>query len=139
MFDRLNPAVQQRSRIGGHYRHRFLGNDRPMIDMLIDEMNRDTSGFHTICQGILDGVSTGKSRQQRGMNVQNRIGESLDGFFGEYPHESGQNHQLDAVAVKGFANRGRKRRSIRVVGPVDHFRWDSEGLRPQQTTNTVPI
>lgn len=75
----------------------FLQNDDSVVQLLVDEMHRAACDFYSIGKRLLLCVETGKSRQQRRMNVQDTLRKCLYELRGEKPHVSGETDQVDAV------------------------------------------
>lgn len=89
----------------------LLQEDRTVVDVLINEMNRDTSDRGSPREGIVNGVDARERREQRRVDIQDAILESTDQHRGENPHKSCQADEphvmliekVDEVAITRFA------------------------------------
>src|SRR5882672_8079250 len=52
----------------------FLGNDRPAVDTLIDEMDGAAGHLDSIIQSLLPSLQSRKRRKQRGMDIHDSTG-----------------------------------------------------------------
>ena len=93
LFD-LNPVVQGRFVIAGKNRHRPLGDDRAVIDLLVDEVDGHARDLDPGGQRLRDRVETGEGRQRGGMDVDDPIGKTGDRFRSENPHEASKHESL---------------------------------------------
>lgn len=105
MFDRLEPGVQRLDRVCIENGHGLLRNDRSVIDLLVDEMDGDPRLLDSESQRFFDRMRARERRQQRWMNVQDRIWEPLNGFGRKNPHEAGKHHEFNTKPVEQIAQR----------------------------------
>lgn len=139
MLDGLNPAMQRLDIVGGHDGDRLLSDNRPMINVFINEVDGDTGRLDTIRQSFFDGASTRESWKQGGVDIHDTLREPSHGFYGENSHESSEDYEFNLVAIQQIADGGGKRGPIRVVGPVDDLRRDPGGLCPEQTARAMTV
>ena len=76
-------------------RHGFLQNDGPVVQMLVNKMDRATGQLHAVFKRLFLRVHSRKSGQQRRMNVDNAIGKSPDEVRREEAHIAGQADQIN--------------------------------------------
>src|SRR3989338_8270024 len=63
-------------RVARPNRYGLLKNNRPVVNLLIDEVDRDPGDLSTPRQGVADRGSTGKGRQEGGMDVEEPVAEA---------------------------------------------------------------
>lgn len=61
LFD-LKPGMEGVDRVPILHLDRHLGNDRPVVDLLIDEMHRDTGDCHTVIESTRHGSGPREGR-----------------------------------------------------------------------------
>src|SRR2546430_2994045 len=71
-----------RNRIKG-----FLQEDRPAVNPLVDEVDRDPHHPHPVLDRLLDRVDTGKGRKERRVDVHDPAGEAAHEVLAEQLHE----------------------------------------------------
>lgn len=64
--------------VGLENRNCTLENDGAVVEVFIDEVHSAASDFHSVIEGLLLGVEARESGQQRGVNVEDAVGESGD-------------------------------------------------------------
>jgi hypothetical protein len=84
----LDPGVERRLVISWKYRHSSLSNDRTMVNLLVDKMNRDTAHLDPCSQGLLYGIDTGEGRKKGGMDIEDPVWEASHRLLSKYPHET---------------------------------------------------
>src|SRR5215213_594053 len=91
---------------------RFLQDDRPGVDVLLDEVDGHAHDLHAVVDGLLDRPETGEGGQERRVHVDHAPGEVPVEVAAEYLHPTGQHHELDAALVEPRRERGVARRTI---------------------------
>ena len=119
MLDAVDPRQEALEGVAGPDRHRFLQDNRPMVHLLIDEMDRHPGDLRSPGQRITNRVGAGKRRQQGRMDIENPAAEAAHEDGRENPHEPGQAHQLDAVRLEQTDEGGLVAGSRRVLRGVD--------------------
>ena len=76
-------------------RHRALQYDRPVVQVLIDEVHGAAADLHAVVEGLPLRVHAGEGRQQRRMDVEDPRGELLDEPRRQQAHVAGQADQID--------------------------------------------
>src|ERR1700688_4793780 len=84
--------------------HSLLHDDRSMIKFLIDEMHRAAGDFHSVSESLLLRFEPRKSRQQRGMDVENPPRKLLHEPWREQPHVPRQADQVHFVLLQSSDN-----------------------------------
>jgi hypothetical protein len=119
MFDRLDPCMEGLGVIIWKDGNRFLIDDRPMVNLLIDEMDSDSRDGDAIFNRGLHRMGAWKRRKKCRMHVDDRIGELLDRVRCQYSHEPGEDKRTGSVASRHAGN-GRSEVVSRLEGvPVD--------------------
>jgi len=121
----LNPSMQRLDRVTVEDWHRSLGNYRPIVDLVINEMHGHSSHLGSVIEGILNGMSAGECRQQRRMNVEYPIGESLDERRREDSHEAGKHHTFAAGFFDHLGDCSGEGVSVGMIGPSHHRSGDT--------------
>ena len=101
-------ADERRLVVIGMHRHNRLGDDRPGIDLGADEMHRAAGKPHPGGERLTLRVQSRKSRQQRGVDIDEPVAPSIDKAGVENAHEPGQRHQLNAGARKAVVRPRRR-------------------------------
>jgi hypothetical protein len=110
----LDSFVQSVEGVVGTNRHRPLGDDRPVVDTLVDKVHRDSSQLDTCGEGLTHGIEPGKGREQRWMNVDDSLGKPFDGCRAKNPHEPREHNRLGTIyRVKYFLGESGSIASIR--------------------------
>lgn len=99
MFYRMNSRSQTFSGVSGHDGHRFLREDRAVVDLLIYEMDGHARGRCSRFQCHSDGVAARIPGQQRWMNIDDPIRKPVDGRRTEDPHEARQDHRVNVMTI----------------------------------------
>ena len=71
-------------------RNRPLDDDRSRIEIRGDEVDGNAADLYPVLDGLRLSIDTGKRRQQRGVNVENRVGEGVDQRQPDDSHEAGE-------------------------------------------------
>src|SRR6185437_7474312 len=82
-----------------------LQNDWAGVEVFVDKMHGASGDFHAVVDRLVLRVETGEGGQERGVNVQDAVGELADEGGAEQPHESGQTDQIDRVLAEGIDDR----------------------------------
>jgi hypothetical protein len=95
--------------------NRGLDHHRAMVHDFIHKMHGTSGQAHAIRRGIGRAMGTGKTGQQRGVDVQNPMRKGAQEFRGQHAHEPGQGHcaalrryamlanDADHLCIKGLA------------------------------------
>ena len=95
---------------------RALGDDRPGVDPLVDEVDGDAEHLHAVVERLLDHAHAREGGQQRGMHVDHAIREAGEEAGLEQRHVAGEHDQLDVAAGEEVGDRGVARRAVGVRG-----------------------
>lgn len=117
--------------------NRLLGDDRTVIDPLVDEVDRDTRDPNAMLERVGDRCAARKGRQQRGMDVEDAVGEPAKCLSSENPHEARQNQGLSPRSRSRLAHFMGEGASIPVPAN-DHWR-DCGYAGPLQRPDARPI
>ena len=82
------------------YRDCLLQNDSAVVEFFVHEMDRAARNLHTVSKSLFLGLKSGKSRQQRRMNVKNAPGKLLHKPRREQPHISRKTDQINFVFLQ---------------------------------------
>ena len=77
---------------------RALQHDRARVDPLVDEVDRHAEDLDPVLDGLLDRAHAGEGGQQRGMDVEDPVGEARHEARVEDRHVAGEHDELDALA-----------------------------------------
>ena len=88
-----------------------LHDDRAGVEIFVDEVDSAAGEFYAVIKGLLLGFETGEGWEERGMNIQNALGECGYEKRGEEAHVASEADQIDFefvenggdLAVVGFA------------------------------------
>ena len=112
MLDLENPGRQACLVVIGTGRHNRLGNYRSSVDLGANEVHSAPGESHACGKRLSLRVESRKSRQQRGMNVDDSIAPRFYESGVQHPHEPGQADQINPlVAEQGADFRGESRPS----------------------------
>jgi len=79
------------------HRHRLLYDDRPVIQFLVNDVNRATAHFHTIGKGLFLGLKPWKSRQKRWMNIEDSLRKLAHEPRRKQAHVASQTDQINLM------------------------------------------
>lgn len=121
----LDTGVQALFGISGLYRYRDLGDDRPVVDLLVHEVHGNTGDCHAVCEGISQRMRTGEGRKERRVDIEDPVGEPIDERRGQDAHEPGEDHTLGPAGLDPVGNRHRERVPVGVVSPGHNGGWNT--------------
>ena len=104
--------------------HGDLVDDGPVVDVLVDEVDRRPRHLDAVVEGLLEGVQPPKCRQEGGMDVDRPPPEAPDELRREDPHVPGEDDEVDPRPVEVL------RENAVVPGPVEARGVDEVGLDP---------
>src|SRR3989338_5222453 len=85
-------------------RHRILQKNGAGIHSLINNMNGTAGQLDTICQCLALSIESRKGGQERGMNVEDAVGEIADQLGTQKPHKATQNQKIGGISGNNAAN-----------------------------------
>ena len=88
--------------VAGQHRHHRLGDDGAVVKLSRHPMHAGAGDLAAGVQGALVRVQAGKSRQQRGVNIEQPPGVMGHKSRAQDAHEARQQHQRGLVAVNGL-------------------------------------
>lgn len=115
----LDPGVQRLNGVAGLYRDRHLFDDGTVVDFLVDEVDSDTGRSDAVIESVLDGVRARKRRQQRRVDVEHSIGESIEKNRSQDAHEPGEHDALGPTLLDGVSETGAEGLTVPVPGQSD--------------------
>ena len=77
-----------------------LQDDCAVVEVLVDEVDGAAGDFHPVVEGLLLGVESGECGQERGMDIQDSVGEGGDKAGREQAHVTGEDDEVDVVFAK---------------------------------------
>ena len=81
-LDVLDPLVQRVDGVVGEHRHRFLGQDRPVVDLERGQVHGTAGDLHARGQRVVHRVPALERGQQRRMRVHDRVRDTRRGSAG---------------------------------------------------------
>ena len=111
--DVLLPQDARGQRVLGvvvEHRHGALHDDGARVEFLGDQVHGHAAHLAPCVERLALGVEAGKRRQQRRVDVQDRVGERVEQRLARPPHEAGQAHQ-DYTCVRNSATSARSKSS----------------------------
>ena len=105
LFDQ-DALRQRRRRVLVEHRDRRLQNDGAAIELAGDQMNRRAADADAVRKRLRLRVHARKGREQRGMDVQDRVREFVEQRRTDQPHEPGQAHERHACRRRARRERG---------------------------------
>lgn len=139
MLHLLKSSMEGELVVSGQHRNRFLGDDGPVIDFLVDEVHGDTRDGDTVRKGIGHRIRTGKRREECRMHVDDRVAEPSDGRRSEDPHEARKHETSRSMAFGCVAERLREGRPVAVIAPQDDLGRDPGGARSSECADVGVI
>ena len=106
VLDRVDPRGEAGLIVAGNDRDRLLDQDRPAVERLVDEMDRDTGHRDAVRQRVGDRMGARESRQQRGMDVEDPSAERRQHPRPDDPHVARQNDDVDTDGGQRRLERG---------------------------------
>ena len=98
---------------------RALEDDRARVDPFVDEVDRHAEDLHAVLDGLLDRAHAGEGGQQRGVDVEDPVGEARHEAGVEDRHVAGEHDELDALldaASRRWRRRARRARRTPSAG-----------------------
>ena len=86
--------------VGLENRNCTLENDGAVVEVFVDEVHGAAGDFHAVVEGLLLGVEARESGQQRGVNVEDAVGECGDESGREQAHVAGEADEVDVMLAK---------------------------------------
>jgi hypothetical protein len=120
----------------GDYR---LQDDGAGIGPEVHEMHRAAGEANTVLKGLLLGVKSRKSRQKSWVDVQDGMGKRFDHHIGQYPHEAGQEYQLNAVVPQDLNQGGIILPTAGVSADLVDDRWNAVLFRTLQGKGVLSV
>lgn len=90
--------------VAAEHRNSLLHNDRAMIQFFIHKMHRAAGNLHTISESLLLRLQPRKSRQQRGMDIENPPRKLLHKPWRKQTHVPGKANQIDIMLLEHTDN-----------------------------------
>lgn len=110
-----------------------------MVDLFIDEMNRQPRGPDPVVKRTLYRVFARECGEQRGMDVEHPLGETIEKARGKDSHESGEYHPLRATPLDGIGEGGAERITTVEIGPRQDDGRNPRSLGPTQTWSIADV
>jgi len=86
--------------VGFEYGDGTLQNDCAVVQVLIDKMDGATGYFYAVFEGLSLCFEAGKGGKQRGVDVEDAVGEGGDELGRKQAHVSGKADQVDVVSLE---------------------------------------
>ena len=86
--------------IAGENGNGLLQDDDAVVELLVDKVHGASGDLDAVVEGLLLRVEPGKGGQQRGVDVQDAVGEGLDELRREQAHVSGEADEVDVVLAQ---------------------------------------
>ena len=95
MFLNEDARAQRLRRIVGHHRYGPLDDDRPVIELSGDQMDRDAGNCRPVLQRLAWRIDPGEGRQQGRMDIEDSVGKRLEQRRPNEAHVAGKANQAD--------------------------------------------
>ena len=95
VFLHKDTGAQRLGSVVAHDRNCPLNDDGAVVQLRGDQVNRDTSDPYAMFQCLTLRIDARKRRQQRWVDVQNRVGKSVQQRRPNQSHVTRQTHQAD--------------------------------------------
>ena len=118
-------------------RNGALQDDGAVVKLFIDKVHRAAGDFDAVGKSLLLRLKPGKSRQQRGMDVENAVGEGGDERWRKQAHVAGQANQIDAVLLQAGEDVGIVFGAGAAFGDVERVGRPRSWLRPGRALGHV--
>ena len=103
----VEDSIRERvARITIEHRDGTLQDDRPAVELERHDMNGHAAYLDPMLNCLVLCVHPGKCRQQRRMNIEDRVWKSLEELGTDEPHVTGQVYQSNASCLESLHNRG---------------------------------
>src|SRR3989440_8957390 len=116
----------------------LLQDDRPAVDPLVDEVDRDPHQPHPVGERLVDRVHAREGRQQGGVDVDDPPGEALYERGAEQLHEAREDHEVDAPLRKPVAEGGIALLPAPVAPSLENARLDA-GIRCSRESARIRV
>ncbi len=104
-----------------------LQDDDAVIELFVDKVDGAAGNLDAVIEGLLLRVETGKSGQQRGMDIEDALGKGGDELGREQAHVTGETDEIDAVAKQQSRDIGIVRFSRAPFGDLQRCRKSKLG------------
>ena len=111
---------------------RALKHDRPGVDALVDEVHGDAEDLDAVLDGLLDRAHAREGGQQRGMDVEDPVGEARHEARVEDRHVAGEDDELDALGLEPIGDCGIALGPRAVLRAQEYARRNAGRRRPGQ-------
>ena len=102
MFRRVYLGLKAFKRILGGAPDPLLCQDRPVVDLFVDDVDGDSRLRHAGVPGVEYPVRAGKGRKQRRVDVYDPPLEAADEFRREYAHKAGEHDPVAGCLIDGL-------------------------------------
>src|SRR5690606_25830963 len=133
----LYAGVERLLVVVGPHHDRHLGDDRPVVYLLVDEVHRHPGDPDPVLQRLGHRVGPRETRQERRMDVEDPVREPPDRLRSEDAHETRQHHHLGCGGAHRLAHRMGER--LPVPFERDHSGRDTCVLGPLECPNARTI
>ena len=126
----------RRERLDGvvvHDRHGRLQNDGPAVQLRGHEMNGCPADTHSMLERLALRLEPRECGQERGVHVENPVGERIDQRSADEPHETGKADQIHGPGLEQVGEREIVSRSIGILARAEVHGLDTCRTRAQQT------
>ena len=109
------------------------------IQVAIHEMHGRAADLHTMSKRLTLRVDPRKGRQQRRVNVQNRVGECVKEPLTDQAHEPGEAHEPNATGLEFSRQRHVERITISELTMVERQGLDARTARPIEAGRAIAV
>jgi hypothetical protein len=124
MLDRVDLLLEAVSVVVGVDRDRLLGDDRPVVDLFVDQVHRDARDLRAPRERLLDRAQTRERGEQRGVQVEDPTVERPDHLGPEHPEVPGEDDVPDTTRLEVREQGGIEVRGLGVLDRVEEDRRD---------------
>ena len=111
-FDSFVEGVLGIAQVNGN---RFLKEDRSVVNLVVDEMDRRAGDLHSVLERVSNAMGAGEGRQQRRMEIDQSTRERIHENRCKYSHEAGRHYEV-GTGCTDFVRKGSAPLGARSVG-----------------------
>ncbi len=119
MLDLVDLRLEARERVVLLDANGLLADDRPAVELLVGKVHRDPRDLHAVLERVMDRGRAGERRQERRVQVDDRVRKGFEYLTAEQPHVAGHHDELDAVGLERLPDRVVVRARVAVARRIE--------------------
>ena len=119
--------------------HGLLPHDRPGVEALVDEVDRDTRRGHPGRERLVDRARARELRQERRVHVDDPLAEAVEERRRQQVHVARADDQPHAPLLEPVRHRGVPLHAVVVVLERERGGGDARGRRPLERARVGPV